>query len=232
MNQSQLYTLAKNAGLSDSRARLAAAIGMAESGGDPSQVTRDDDDESYGLWQINMLGSMGPSRRALYGLSSNNDLLDPATNARVMSDISKQGQNFNAWGAYTNGSYKKFLNSSVQLVQLPIPGPGGVIVNGLIGGLGFLEGAVPGVGTSLDVIETVSKVGNAVVNTGRWVSNPKNWVRVAYVIGGGMLIYAGVQTIIMPYVAGAAGKVAGVVGPGGKVSKAVGAVKKMGGKSE
>jgi hypothetical protein len=228
VSQSQGYTLAKNAGLSDSRAKLAAAIMMAESGGNASQVTNDSDDLSYGLWQINMKGDMGPTRRALYGLKSNDDLLDPATNARVMSAISHQGANFSAWGAYTNQSYKKFTGATVSLVDLPIPGPGGAIVNGL---LGFLPGAVPGVSTSIGVLDTVTKVGGAVTNTARWVSNPKNWVRVAYVIGGGILVYAAVESLILPYTTKAVGKVMGVVGPRGKVSKVAGAAKKLGEKA-
>ncbi len=225
VSQSQGYTLAKNAGLSDSRAKLAAAIMMAESGGNASQVTNDSDDLSYGLWQINMKGDMGPTRRALYGLKSNDDLLDPATNARVMSAISHNGANFSAWGAYTNQSYKKFTGATVSLVDLPIPGPGGTIVNGL---LGFLPGAVPGVSTSIGVLDTVTKVGGAVTNTARWVSNPKNWLRVAYVIGGGVLVYAAVETLILPYSTKAVGKVMGVVGPGGKVAKVAGAAKNIG----
>lgn len=225
VSQSQGYTLAKNAGLSDARAKVAAAVMMAESGGNASQVTNDSDDLSYGLWQINMKGDMGPTRRALYGLSKNEDLLDPATNAKVMSAISHQGANWSAWGAYTNNSYKKFLSSNVSLVDLPIPGPGGTIVNGL---LGFLPNAVPGVSTSLDALDTVTKIGGAVTNTAKWVSNPKNWLRVVYVIGGGILVYAAIETLILPYSTKAVSKVMGVVGPGGKVSKVAGAAKNLG----
>jgi hypothetical protein len=203
---------------------------MAESGGDERQITTDEDDYSYGLWQINMKGSMGPTRRALYGLSSNDELLDPATNARVMSDISKQGANFNAWGAFTNGSYRKFLVNTVAVVDvphIPLPGVSGLIANGL----GFLAGTAPSVNTSLDVISTLSTIGNGVRKTGAWVSNPRNWVRVAYVGGGIILIYASIQSFVIPMVAKTAGKVAGVVGPGGKVSKVAGAAKKIGEKA-
>lgn len=228
MNQSQIYTYARNAGLPDARARIAAAIAMAESGGNPTQVTDDSDDYSFGLWQINMKGSMGPSRRAMYGLSKNEDLLDPAVNARVMSAISKQGQNFNAWTTYTSGKYKQFMTGSVKLVDLPIPGPGGVIVNGLSR---FLPDTVPGVGTSVDVLDTVVKVGGAVTKTAGWVSNPRNWIRVAYVIGGGILVYAAVETLVLPYTTKTVGKVMGVVGPGGKVSKVAGAAKNLGQKA-
>lgn len=221
MNQSQLYSYAKGAGLSDDRAKVAAAIAMAESGGNPSAMVNDSDDLSYGLWQINMKGTMGPSRRALYGLSKNEDLLDPSTNARVMSEISHQGQSFAAWTTYTGGKYKQFLGATVTPVSLPNPAS-------VATGLGaFLQGAIPGVNTSLDVLDTVTKVGGAVTNTARWVSNPKNWLRVAYVIGGGVLIYAGIQSLILPTATNVVGKVAGFVGPGGKVSKIANATKKV-----
>lgn len=218
MNQSQIYTLAKNSGLSDERAKVAAAIAMAESGGNQAAVVNDSDDYSFGLWQINMKGSMGPSRRAMYGLSKNEDLLDPATNARVMSSISHQGANFNAWTTYTSGKYKTFLNNTVKLSDLPLPIPGTAIT-------GFLPDSVPGIGTSLEVLDTVTKIGGAVTNTARWISNPQNWVRIAYVIGGGLLVYAAVETLVLPYSSKVVGKVMGVAGPGGKISKVAGAAK-------
>jgi hypothetical protein len=40
-------------------------------------------DNSYGLWQINMLGAMGDERRKMWGLKSNDDLFDPHVNARA-----------------------------------------------------------------------------------------------------------------------------------------------------
>jgi hypothetical protein len=220
VNQSQIYALAKNSGLSDSRAKVAAAIAMAESGGNERAVVHDSDDDSYGLWQINMRGSMGPSRRAMYGLASNDDLLDPATNARVMSSISHQGANFNAWTTFTSNKYKEWLDT--KLTDLPLPIPGTAM-------LGFLPDSVPGLSTSLDALDTVTKIGGAVTNTARWISNPKNWLRIVYVIGGGMLVYAAVETLVLPYSTKAVGKVMGVAGPSGKIAKVATAAKsKMG----
>lgn len=40
-------------------------------------------DLSYGLWQINMIGGMGPQRRKMWGLKSNEDLFDKNVNARA-----------------------------------------------------------------------------------------------------------------------------------------------------
>ena len=88
-------------GLPPERAILMAAIGMAESSGQPSVINNNPKtgDLSYGLWQINMIGDLGPARKAKYGLRSGNDLKDPQTNARVMADI-LNGSGLSAWGAY------------------------------------------------------------------------------------------------------------------------------------
>lgn len=225
MNQSQCFSLAKNAGLPDDKARIAAAIAMAESGGNASQVTNDSDDYSFGLWQINMKGANGPSRRAMYGLVKNEDLLDPATNARVMSAISHQGQNFTAWTTYTSGKYKQFSASTVSFV--PVPTPWGTIP--VPTSPGDVAGALTGGAT--DAIGSAKIAANAIVAAGKWMSNTHNWLRVAYVIGGGILIYAGVESLILPGATKAVGKVMGVVGPGGKVSKVAGAAKNIGQKA-
>lgn len=224
MNQSQVFSYAKNAGLSDEKARIAAAIAMAESGGNPSQVTNDSDDYSFGLWQINMKGSMGPSRRALYGLSKNEDLLDPVINARVMSAISHQGQNFSAWTTYTSGKWKQFQATSVAWVPIPIPGGGFLPVP-------TSPKDIPGVGAASDAIDAAKVGANAVVAGGKWISNPHNWVRIVYVIGGVILVYAGVESLILPGATKVVGKVMGIVGPGGKVSKVAGAAKNIGQKA-
>ena len=78
-----LVSIARQAGATPKEEALLASIAMAESSGDPMARNFKGKDLSYGLWQINMLGSMGPARRAQYGLKSNNDLYNPVTNAKV-----------------------------------------------------------------------------------------------------------------------------------------------------
>ena len=56
-------------------------------------------DNSFGLYQINMLGAMGPARRKQFGISKNEDLYDPYTSARAAYKMSG-GNNFHAWGPY------------------------------------------------------------------------------------------------------------------------------------
>jgi hypothetical protein len=57
-------------------------------------------DNSYGLFQINMIGSMGPARLEKYGLESNEDLFNPEVNARVAYEISGGGKSWGAWTTY------------------------------------------------------------------------------------------------------------------------------------
>ncbi len=108
-----LYAWLQQAGLSGEKLRTAWAVGMAESGGNPRAHNGNagTGDNSYGLYQINMLGAMGPERRRQYGLSSNEDLFDPMTNIKVMLKMSNNCTNWQPWSAYKNGSYKKFLNN-------------------------------------------------------------------------------------------------------------------------
>jgi hypothetical protein len=63
-------------------------------------------DTSYGLFQINMLGSLGPSRRKWFGIPNDESLYDPSVNvsaARKMFD-SRAKTNGNGW--YDWGPYK------------------------------------------------------------------------------------------------------------------------------
>ena len=113
---SNLVSILTQAGFSGSGLATAYAVAKAESGGRPSAHNphASTGDDSYGLFQINMLGSLGPDRRKKFGLSSNQDLLDPATNAQVAYTMSHGGTDWGPWAAYTNGSYKKFLDTSAQ----------------------------------------------------------------------------------------------------------------------
>jgi hypothetical protein len=99
------------AGFRGEALRTAKAIAMAESGGRPTAYNPNVNtgDQSYGLFQINMLGSMGPSRRQQYGLRSNEDLYDPLTNARIAYRMSGGGRNWSPWSAYKSGAYRRYL---------------------------------------------------------------------------------------------------------------------------
>jgi hypothetical protein len=118
LTMEQLVGIAKGAGFSDDNAVIAAAIAMAESGGNSNAHNPKPPDNSYGLWQINMIGDLGPARRQQYGLSSNEQLFDPVTNAKIAFRISG-GSNFSPWTTYTGGKYKSHLASAQAAKSAP-----------------------------------------------------------------------------------------------------------------
>ncbi len=103
--------LAMDAGFTKEQAKTMAAIAGGESSFNNMAHNTKGDDNSYGLWQINMLGAMGPDRRRQLGLSSNDELFDPATNARAAKWVFDR-QGFDAWGAYTDGNAGKYMNAA------------------------------------------------------------------------------------------------------------------------
>jgi len=122
MANSLVQTL-QQAGFSGDALRTAWAVAMAESGGratahNPNAQTGDN---SYGLFQINMLGNLGPARLRQYGLSRNEDLFDPTTNARVAFRMSGGGRDWSPWSAFKNGAYKRYLNQFPGAGKAPRP---------------------------------------------------------------------------------------------------------------
>lgn len=118
LSREQITQLAINAGFKKNSQTLSdmVAIAYAESGGDPNAHNDNPKtgDESYGLWQINMIGKLGPSRRKALGISSNSALFDPATNAKAAYMIYKSS-GLSAWTTYTRGDYLKFMDTTTSV---------------------------------------------------------------------------------------------------------------------
>lgn len=80
---------------------LAAAVGMAESGGRPRAVNRNRDGSiDRGLWQIN----------SVHGALSTFDELG---NAHAAVKISRGGTDWSAWVAYASGAYRRHLKEGI-----------------------------------------------------------------------------------------------------------------------
>lgn len=195
LSQAQVEMYAQSAGMPNPK--LMAAIAMAESSGNPRAHNPLGLDNSYGLWQINMLGDMGPARRKQFGISRNEELFDPAVNARAAAKI-LSGQGLAAWSTYTNGAYKRYMGAGSG-------GAGGAdqafdpwdpldILPGEEGLLGGVSEVAKGVGT----------IAEATVKTAQWLGQAKNWIRVGYVVGGAVLAGIGLYIVASPLV----GKVA------------------------
>jgi len=93
-----LLELARSAGFPNPE--LAAAVAMAESGGNANAVGDIYLGGSYGLWQVNI------KAHPQYSVSQ---LFDPAYNARAALEISKGGIDWNPWTTFRTGAYLRYL---------------------------------------------------------------------------------------------------------------------------
>lgn len=107
----EVAAYAYQAGFRGQRLITAVAIAGAETAGsyDYTAHNTTPPDDSYGPWQINMYGSLGPARRQKFGIAQDSDLFDPATNARAAFIVSAGGLNWKPWSTYKNGAYKKYI---------------------------------------------------------------------------------------------------------------------------
>jgi hypothetical protein len=75
------------------------AISGRESNWKPGAHNGKPPDDSYGLFQINMLGKLGPARLKQFNISKYEELLDPATNVRAAWILSGGvSKNLSPWG--------------------------------------------------------------------------------------------------------------------------------------
>ena len=110
----ELKALAEEAGFSPALSPTMAAIGLAESSGNP--LAHNDNlktaDNSYGLMQINMIDFpyylLGTSRRREFGIETNEALFDPFVNMKAAKRI-YDTSGLTAWSVYRHGTYKKYL---------------------------------------------------------------------------------------------------------------------------
>lgn len=216
----QIAQYAHAAGINDNDSlSKAVAIAWAESGGNAKAHNGIGKDDSYGLWQINMKGDMGPDRRKRFGLTSNEQLYDPATNARAMYAISGGGKNWSDWTTYNGARYRLVLPLALVAasgVVAPVGGPVGDAIEGTAGAAQAAAGAA----------EAAQAAAGQALKASAWMADRNNWFRVAKVAIGGALIIGGLAAVSRGYVAKAAGQVISVVAPVGKAAKVIGKVAK------
>jgi hypothetical protein len=113
-NPAAAAALIRKVGGTEEEARILGAISQPESGGNPNAHNPNaaTGDNSYGLWQINMLGAMGPERRAKFGLRSNEELFNPETNARVALQMYREAHGARDWSTYKAGSHRAYLDAA------------------------------------------------------------------------------------------------------------------------
>jgi len=124
LSDTQLVDLLKLVGFSGKSLRTAWAVVMKESHGHPlsHNGNASTGDDSYGLFQINMRGSLGSERRAKFGISKDADLLDPVTNAQAAYYMTSGGDNFGSWGLGPNAYDGSASEPAVAIWLSKFPG--------------------------------------------------------------------------------------------------------------
>jgi len=106
LSDEELDGILRQAGFSGNGLKMAKAIAFYESTNRPMSLNRSSN--CYGLFQINMSGSMGPNRRDKYNLKSNEDLYNPLISAQIAYQMSNGGKNWSAWS--TENAAKLAIN--------------------------------------------------------------------------------------------------------------------------
>ena len=129
-DEAGLIALMKQAGATDEEAKVFAKIAIRESSGVPTAHNDNSrtGDDSYGLWQINMIGRMGPDRLRRLGLTDPKQLLDPLINAKAALML-KRGQmgpgpaGWKPWRGRGDNSMLPREDNSSTPAATPTPGP-------------------------------------------------------------------------------------------------------------
>ena len=99
LTETELKELLSAVGFEGKALRVAWTVAMKESNGRPVAYNGNTrtGDSSYGIFQINMLGELGPDRREKFDLKSNKELFDPVTNAEIAYYMTSGGQDWSSW---------------------------------------------------------------------------------------------------------------------------------------
>jgi hypothetical protein len=139
LTAAQIAGYAKQAGFPPDQIATAVAVAMAESGGDPNAVNRNNNGSTdYGLWQINTIHG---------SLLNQGNKFDPAANAKMALTVyQKAGNKWTPWTVYKTQSYRTFLPEATLAAARPtgatgVPlGVGGATAGGTAGIAGLPEG--------------------------------------------------------------------------------------------
>jgi hypothetical protein len=103
LTDEELVQLLSAVGFEGAGLKKAWSIAKRESNGRPLAYNgnRKTGDSSYGLFQINMLGDLGPERLEKFSLKSNKELFDPVTNAEITYYMTDGGSDWSSWKGMT-----------------------------------------------------------------------------------------------------------------------------------
>jgi hypothetical protein len=100
----ELKELLSLVGFKGSYLTEAWAVAKKETNGQPIRFNPNvkTGDNSWGLFQINMIRDLGSERRSKFDLVTNSDLLNPVINAQVAFYMSDGGKDWSSWHGLTS----------------------------------------------------------------------------------------------------------------------------------
>jgi len=119
LTDDELKHLLTLVGFKGSALKTAWAVAKKESNGRPKAHNQNPatGDNSYGVFQINMLGSLGEDRREKFSLLTNSDLFNPVKNAQIAFYMSNEGQDWSSWTHLEGERFKSFLLQYSELFK-------------------------------------------------------------------------------------------------------------------
>jgi hypothetical protein len=210
----QIEVMARAAGWG-ARSRDASWVAMAESSGNASRVNSI---QCVGLLQINqpVFIDQHPKWTIEY-------LQDPMNNLRAGLTIYKNAANSfdgpwadskdkggapGGWGPHVSSASGSTGSTATQADDNPckdLHGPAHDYCMESVNPPDYPDNGTPDTGV-LGTVEELGRLAQAVAKAGNWLADPANWVRVAYVVGGGLLALTAIDVIIRPALSGTAGQ--------------------------
>lgn len=188
---------ANNAGFRGQDLITAVAVALAESQGNPTAHRVTSREDSRGAWQINIRPDAHPEY-------ANANLYDLDVAARAALAI-QQSRGWREWSTHNTGAYLLYLPTATAaaagLGAAKVSTDPAAAAGGVLGSLGDAAKALPGGG----LVDTAQTGIGVVVKAGAWLSDRRNWLRIAQVSVGGALVVGGVMILARPVIAQATG---------------------------
>lgn len=121
LSDTDLVKLLSAVGFEGKALKVAYAVAKKESNGRPLAHNGDQNtgDNSYGIFQINMIDNLGRARREKFDLKSNTQLFDPVTNAKIVFFMTGGGEDWSSWkivpGQSNGERYQQYLKEFAGL---------------------------------------------------------------------------------------------------------------------
>jgi hypothetical protein len=121
LSDTELVELLSAVGFEGKALKVAYAVAKKESNGRPLAHNGDQNtgDNSYGIFQINMIADLGTARREKFNLKSNTQLFDPVVNAKIAFFMTGGGEDWSSWkivpGQNNGERYQQYLKEFAGL---------------------------------------------------------------------------------------------------------------------